>query len=382
MSISYTDAGRGSLFMRPEFSLAACFAGILGAVSLAEAAIYTSPPTGIGSWGVYPNCVYPAVPIEVHSWWDEDDAPKVHGDSTRYTNDDAPRHIHLATCLPNARNDGSVSLAANTKYPFVMRVMSFNNPSIINWVRFGFQSSNAETTISTNLSCNTSVASHKYMAGRSECTWYVDSVLATSNTAGYGTNEVRLSPNVSNHVDLGTRQFATLNYQIKVNNGLTNKYRSNNNNIGRSWYVLLDYVNDSVNYMDIFAMNFASENKTRTIPLVKGVVPIKVSGREGNGTLKPIIWQNMNHHANPTFWKGKATVGTVDPLTGGKLVFVGKGQSGTDTFNWDTTKLPDGRHKLYFQNAESDEGGISAGAMLLFFDVCNNGTATTCGSFQ
>jgi hypothetical protein len=203
--------------------------------------------------------------------------------------------------------------------------------------------------------------------------------LQTTNTGGYGTNEVRLTPNISSHVDLGTRQFATLNYQINVDNELTNKYRANNNNIGRSWYAEgLDYVNITVNYADMFAMNFAADNATRTIPLVKGVVPIKITAREGNGTLKPIIWQDMNHHTNPTFWKGNTTVGSVDPVSGGKLVFVGTGQSGTNTFSWDTTALPDGRHKLYFQNAESNASGSSAGAMLMFFDVCNAGTAETC----
>lgn len=356
-------------------------AGFLGALAvlalplIASAAVYTSPPANVGPWGVYPNCIYPAIPIETHSWWDEDAAPSIHADSNRFTNDDAPRHLHLAACVPNARDDNSVLISQQT-VPIVVRVMMFNNPSLINWVRWSWQSDHTVVT-DTNLVCNTSVASHMYMAGRSECTWYVDLTIDPSK-AREGIEELRMSPNINDHVGIGTRQFLTMNYQVPIQ-GKTGRFRSNNNTISRGWYTGLDYVNNAVNYLDMFDLpDFKEANKTRAVPLVKGVVPLTVEWREGNGTVKPIVWQDMNHHADPTFWKGKTTVGTTHS-SGGKIVHVGSSQSGTESFNWDTRGLADGLHKLYFQNAESDATGVNAAATLFLFQVCNNGTASSCG---
>ena len=57
---------------------------------------------------------------------------------------------------------------------------------------------------------------------------------------------------------------------------------------------------------------------------------------------------------------------------GGKLVFLHLGAQFSGTFNWDTTGLPDGRHTMYFQVQETDNRGINAAALKLFFDVCNH----------
>ena len=49
------------------------------------------PAAATGPYGVYPDCIAPAVPLEVHSWWQQDTDP-------------VPRHIHIGACLPNARD--------------------------------------------------------------------------------------------------------------------------------------------------------------------------------------------------------------------------------------------------------------------------------------
>lgn len=69
-----------------------------------------------GKFGIYPNCIAPAIPIEVHSWWDQD--------LNQGLIDDAPRHLHMATCLPYAR-DMNNTLVPKLKKPeqFVVRIV-------------------------------------------------------------------------------------------------------------------------------------------------------------------------------------------------------------------------------------------------------------------
>ena len=350
--------------LRVSIASAVVLVGVFAFSASAEAAVYTSPPANVGPWGVYPNCIAPAIPIEVHSWWDEDANPAVHADANRYTNDNAPRHIHLAACVPNARNDDSVSISQN-KLSTPMRVVAFNNPSVVNISQARFFDASGTPPSDIKMTCNTSVASHKYVDGRSECVWYVDVPLDPS-TAPYGVSELRLSPNVADHVDLSTRQFATLNFQVAVD-GKSGRYRSNNDPIGRTWYTGLDYANINVGYMD----QFKTGELDKIVPVVSGVVPIRVKSANLSGTAKVAIWEDTNHHAAPTAWKD-AQVGDIHP-SGGRLVFLRNGNF-DGTFNWDTRGLTDGRHKMYFQSQETNEKGVQAGALLLFYDVCNSGS--------
>ena len=325
---------------------------------LASAAIYKDPSqANPGKWGIYPDCIAPAIPIEVHSWWDEDARPG--------PTDDAPRHLHMAVCMPNARDIGNTIVPKlTTPEHFVVLVNSFNNPSQITAVSQNRFFDSGGQGDSTKLQCTTSNADMLH-DGRPDCNWYVD-LTTNPSTAPYGISEYRLSPNVANHVGLGTRQFLTVNYQLPVADK-SGTYRNNVNPIARSWYTGLDYLNIDINYVDFF---HGTSDLSKTVPVVSGVVPIKVKTAEAKSNPSTAIWQDTDHHVDPKFWK-TAHVGDIHP-SGGKLLFQ-QDTAFTGTFNWDTRSLADGRHILYFQVRERDNRGIQATAMKLFFDVCNNG---------
>lgn len=331
---------------------------VLMFASLAAAEVRPTLPAQCGVWGCYPNCIAPAVGVENHSWWQETRRATAHHDANRFTDDNAPRHLHLAACLPNARLDGSVQSVPGT--PFVARIMLYNNPSVITFVRWGFQSrSDSEQRINTNLACTTAVASHTYMSGRSQCIWYID--LALPSTAGIGVDELRLTPNIADHVDLGTRQFSTLNFQLDT--GGSGRYRGPEHPlIGRSWYTGLEYGNATVQYVQ----HFQAGQNALSVPVVAGVVPIALDF--GGNAQRGAVWQDMNHHMNPTFWR-TAKAGDVDGETGGKLLF--EAVAGKHVLYWDTTVLANGRHTLYVQAQASNDQGLNAGALALWFDVRN-----------
>ena len=329
---------------------------------LANAAIYKDPSqANPGKWGIYPNCIAPAIPEEVHAWWDEDANPG--------PTDDAPRHMHMSACLPNARD------LANTLVPkidapehFVVMVNEFNNPSTINIARWGWgPDGNIIEQIQTNFRCNLANAD-TIINGRPECTWYIDMTLDPS-ASPTGISEMRLTPNIAQSEGLPNtpRQFLTMNYQIPVA-GKSGYYRSDLDARARSWYEGLDYANIKVNYMDFF---HGAPDLGKTVPVVSGVVPIKVT-EDSLATPSIAIWQDVDHHMDPKFWK-TAHVGDIPP-SGGKLLFQQDTQF-SGTFNWDTRGLADGRHALYFQARDKDNRGIQATAIKLFFDVCNSGYA-------
>jgi Bacterial Ig-like domain (group 2) len=284
------------------------------------------PPTAGGIWGIYPNCIAPATPIEMHSWWDED--------------------------------------SLGERVPFVVRVMSYNNPSTISITRWAWESS-VEQVVPMNVRCTSAVPTYKLVGGRPECTWYVNMTVDPA-TALAGIDEIRLTSNIPSHDGLSTRQYTSLNFQLPIE-GKTGSYRSTTDPIGRGWYTGLEYANILVGYGDLLR----SAGLDRTVPVVSGIVPIRVRSQNLAGDVKVAIYENMNHHADPTFWK-TASVGDVSGPGGGKLLFASN-SSYSGTFNWDTRNLPDGRHKLYFQVQETDSRGLNAAALLLLFDVCNSG---------
>ncbi|MEK7560420.1 MAG: Ig-like domain-containing protein [Patescibacteria group bacterium] len=360
-----THAREQKSFLAPRtfilvFFIFVSFTTAFSVASPTEAAVYTSPPSNAGKWGVYPNCIAPAVGIEVHSWWDEDLNPA--------SFDDAPRHIHMAACMPNARDiQNTIVSKISQKEHFVVRVVVYNNPSTVSISRWAWES-NVEEVIPMNVRCSSSVPSYKIVGGRGECTWYVDMTVDPA-TAQAGIDEIRLTPNIPNHDTIGTRQFNTLNFQLPIA-GKSGTYRSTVDPIGRSWYEGLEYANITVGYMD----HFKAGDLGKSVPVVSGVVPIRVKSASLSGTVKVAIWEDTNHHAAPTAWRD-AQVGDIHP-SGGRLLFLNNG-SFSGTFNWDTRGLTDGRHKLYFQSQETNEKGVQAGALLLFYDVCNSGSCNT-----
>lgn len=300
-----------------------------------------NPPTTSSSWGVYPNCVAPAVPLEVHSWWHQN------GEAL-------PRHVHLASCVPNAHANNGGGVTFSGKHVFTNRIMTFNSPGVVNGVRWSWESDVKEKK-KLNLQCQRTPDERK------ECTWYVDLTLDSDLANGSGLHELRLSPNVE-HGDLKTRQFATLNYEVFVDKGGTYKnYRSTAAPIGRAWYDHgFDYANAELNYQDFF------KSSNETIPTVGGIVPLKVKHSQGTGTVNSFMFQDPNFHLHPESHERPADFAE----TGMKMLYKKPGEF-SGTYNWDTRGLSNGVHSIYIQTEESTSEGLNAGAIKFFFNVQN-----------
>ena len=286
----------------------------------------TTDKTQVSSpYGVYPDCIAPAVGIETHSWWHEDG--EMH-----------PRHVHLATCLPNARDTTGSAVKVSGVLPAVVRIMAFNNPGYINWVRYSWQSDIIQTKkYSPRLQCQTSPDQHK------ECTWYETLDIDTSKMNVGGMDELRISPNVE-HDDLGTRQFCTANFQL--HRGGSGNYRSSPAPISRAWYTDFDYANAQWNnYMSLFT------STSQTMPTVKGVISLAVQHSNCNGTSHSAGYVDANFHASQS---GTAP----EPVP-----FYDKPGCFKGTVQLDTTKLTNGVHSVYLQTMEEVDGkGMQASA--------------------
>jgi hypothetical protein len=286
----------------------------------------TTDKTKVSSpYGVYPDCIAPGVGIETHSWWHEDG--EMH-----------PRHVHLAACVPNARDTTGTAVKVSGVLPIVVRIMAFNNPGYINWVRWGWQSSYLQTkTFSPRLQCQTGPDQHK------ECTWYETLSVDTSKMTVGGMDELRISPNVQQD-DLGDRQFCTANFQI--HRGGSGNYRSSPTPISRSWYTDFDYANAQWNnYMSLF------KSTSETMPTVKGIIDVAVQHANCNGTARSMGFVDADFHA---FHSGTGA----QPAT-----FYNQAGCYKGTVKLDTTKLSNGVHTVYLQTQEEVAGeGMQAAA--------------------
>ncbi len=328
---------------RGRFSLAgALFSLSIGFSPAAHAADASAP------FGLYPDCIAPAIPMEVHSWWGP-------------ASEEHPRHLHLAACLPNARDTDGRLVSLRRPQPFSVRVTAFNNPGVINLARWSWES-DVKQKVPLDLRCQSAPMEMR------ECHWWVDMTLDPELAASGGLHELRLTPNISKN-DLGDRQFATLNYQIFLENGKPAKnYRSRPDPIGRSWYSGFDYANVSVNYMDFFR---GEADLDQTMPTVSGVVPLRIRHQRGTHQRRSQLWQDVDFHRFPEFWK-QAQVG-VPNAAGGVLLYSQPGLF-DGSFEWDTRGLADGVHVLYFETVDEGREGFQAGALKLFFRVQNGAT--------
>lgn len=303
-------------------------------------------------FGLYPNCNAPSIPIEMHSWFGEPD-------------EEVPRHMHLAACLPNARDTTGELVSVSRPQPFSVRLMAFNNPGAINLVRWAWESSVKEK-VPVDLKCQSNPMEMR------ECTWWVDMTLDPSSSSG-GLHELRLTPNISKN-DLGNRQYGTLNYQIYLKNGKSGgNYRSKPDPIARTWYTGFDYANVAVNYMDFFK---GAADLDKSMPTVSGVVPLRIRHEKGSHTVRSQLWQDVNFHHDPEFWT-EAQVG-VPSHDGAVLLYKVPGRF-DGTYQWDTRGLADGTHVLYFETVDEGSAGFQAGAMKLFFNVQNGGSPVPAG---
>jgi hypothetical protein len=298
-----------------------------------------------GPFGVYPDCIAPAVPLETHSWWHED-------------GEEAARHIHIGACLPNARDMTGDLVSIDRPQDFTVRVMAFNHPGKFSWVRWSWESDIKEK-IPQTLQCQTRPDERK------QCMRLVKMTLDPNKSGRGGLRELRLSP-IINHKDLGTRQLASLNFQIYLKNGKgEDNYRSRIDPIARSWYPDFDYAKVRINYMDLFN---GEEDLDKSIPTVSGVVPIKVRHSGGEQETRSLLFENVNFHHTPDFHT-EAVVGV--PQHGGGVLLYDKPGKFEGTYHWDTRDLPNGVNVLYFQTTDSNDSGFNAGAMKYLFNVQN-----------
>lgn len=297
------------------------------------------PPPGPGGltspYGVYPNCIAPAVGLETHSWWHE-------------TGEHSPRHLHIATCLPNARDTTGTQVKVSGVLPAVLRIISFNSPGYINQARYAWESDVITShRFDPRLQCQATPDEHK------ECTWYVAMGIDTDRMRVSGMDELRLTPNMQ-HDDLGTRQYLSLNFQL--HRGGSGNYRSSPALISRGWYTGLDYINVTWNnYMSLFT------NLNQTMPVVKGTIDVNVSHAScsGSGVSDSQGFIDADFHA--------AQRGRIPAPT----PFYKFSGCHSGTVRLDTTKLSNGVHTVYLQTQERDLRGLNAGAGKYFINVQN-----------
>lgn len=314
-------------------------------------------------YGVYPNCIPPAIGVEDHSWWWQ-------------PGEQFPRHVHIAACAPNSRDNNGNYVAVSGDVPLTLRIMSFNNPGKLTWVRGGYVPNGSLAFEGTDCpgaefcqTFRTPLRCQEKPDERKECTWFVNINFRTDPTVS-GLKELRLSPNII-HDDLGgARQFATLNFQIYLKgSGAPSNYRSSPNPIVRSWYTGFDYANFSWgNYISLLGTD-----TSKNVPTLSGVVPLQVAHSRGSHTQISKLFIDPNFHANPEYHIN-AQVGQPGP--GVAILLYEKQGLFRGTFDFDTTKFSNGIHNFYFQTEDREGsgetfGGMNAGAMKVTINIQN-----------
>lgn len=285
------------------------------------------PPIGDnGDVGLYPNCIAPAIALETHTWWHEDGAA---------TND--INHMHLGTCYPNARPDGSVKVNGTLEVP--VRVVLYNYPTTIDFVRYQWQGDTQQVN-DIDFSCG---------GDYEQCIGWTTLEIDTSQQ-NRGVDELRMSPNIGSN-PFGARHFITLNFQS--DNGGNGSYRNSVEPIARSWYSGGSYLRVQwSNYMNLFS------SADQTVPTVSGNVEIDVR-HSGDGCDVSTGYVDPAFHA---FHAGNAA----EPVP---FYEVNSCFDGNQTL--DTTGLSNGIHTVYLQSCGDRGTGNLCTAMAYQIDVQN-----------
>lgn len=311
----------------------------------------TNTPSAIADFGLFPNCKAPAIPLETHSWW------KQNGESI-------PRHVHVATCAPNARNLDGGGVAVNQDVTFDTLVTVFNNSAEMSWVLLQVYGddpdgpgcpSGIDCTYLNDISCTANPEAWDEVvdySGVRQCKKWVKLTFDYSEFSG-GLKEFRFSPK-ADHEDLGTRQFPTLNFQIYVESDGENNYRNFIEPMNRSWYTGVEYaVARWQNYMDLYT------NLNQSIPVVSGVIDLDVRHTQCSGDSNQSIG-----YLDPDFHHAQTGGGEPTKIYERDGCFTG-------TVQLDTTKLSNGLHTIYLQTKESNSDGFNAGAGKYWIEVNN-----------
>ena len=315
-----------------------------------------TPINTSNSFGVYPDCIAPAIGVETHSWWQQ---PGEH----------AARHVHLGTCAPNARDlTGQLVSYEGDSITLLTRIVAFNNPGRLYRVRADIWKDNPDysdcpggiTCVSLpDLTCGANPSSgwdfvHEVAPGFNECHEWVELSIPLDRISG-GLKEFRLSPFVrQSDLPDSPLQFATSNFQIYLTGG-SNNYRRYTDPESRSWYEKgFTYANARwAGYMDLF------ESLNETMPTLSGVVTINVAHSECDASSRSL------GYIDPAFHPAH-TGHSAEPAP-----FYEKSGCFRGSVQLDTTQLSNGIHSLYLQTREESDVGMNAGAGKYFFRVQN-----------
>lgn len=322
----------------------------------------TEPDTSFSPYGVYPNCVAPAVPVETQDWWNELGSPLPGDDASL----EGARHIHLGACIPNARalNGGGVTVSGDQN--IVVVIQSHNNPGAINYVVAQFESVDGDRVwVREHPSEEFQLQSSQCYGGasscvhfpeplvcpdRGDCRWDIKMKLDFNECSHNGLCELRIRPFINGIEPRGDKQFTTNNFQVFVAGPNPKNYRNFPDPIGRGWYTGVDYATVYVrDYMSLF------QGRTDiTVPEVSGTITLRPSHSAADLNPRSTLRIDPDiHHGNP---------GTI--FYDHNLNFGG-------TITIDTTTLSNGRHALVFTTQEDNEFGVHSGNLKLLIDVNN-----------
>lgn len=299
-----------------------------------------NPQIPSGQWGIYPNCIPPAMPVEAQTWWIEKENPKP-GDEIPFG-----RHIHGAACMPHARDAAGRLVNVSGRFDFVRLLLLHNTNLALTKADNGFPEvgSGPEFVVRFNPA--------KTCPNRGiNCTFYSSNTIDTT-VAPDGLHELRWRVEGS-HPDLSNKdEFISFATKIYIKNGHSiNSSASNSNPRGRGWYHDVDYDSAEIsNYNDLY--------RGRTdisVPIVSGQVNLQMNHNQSSGCcIRSRLYMDPNFHAG--------IAGTI--LYDKPGLFQG-------TYALDTTRFPNGRHVLVVQTEHTVASGIHSGLLKLFIDINN-----------
>jgi hypothetical protein len=252
--------------------------------------------------------------IEAQSWWVDSQHPF------------PGQHIHMATCFP-------LHQTVSGKVHFDVRIMAHNQPGKID--KLAVQAFGNGSIQSKGLDLNCAAV---------DCTWWVPFDFDTTKLSYNGRWEFRMRAIVSRAPN-GNRQFNSTRWHATISNP-GKPWKDASNPISRSpggagWYTGIDYVNV---YCGTGGYEFVRRPVSGTVKL----------GCRFDGPAFASI--DGNFHAG-------------DP----GLVVLNSSTGGSKTITIDTTKLSNGKHRLFVRTDKkgSSPAGVGSGAQALMFEVQN-----------
>ncbi|MEM7115680.1 MAG: hypothetical protein AAF614_24780 [Chloroflexota bacterium] len=290
----------------------------------------TTPPQS--SFGLYPDCIAPAIGIEAQSWWQP-------------TDEAAPRQVKMGTCLPNARSAEGGDVIVSGELDASVRITAVNNPAIVEWLRYQWQRDTQDIQ-RIDQQCQPETGEFK------SCTWHIPVNIDTAKRQVSGMDEVKLTTN-TRHGDLNDRQFPTIGFQL--HHGGSENFRSSPAPLVSSWYSGLRYANAHWrNYIDLL------QSAQETIPTVSGVLTLDVAHSVSKETCHRSAGFVDPHF--DAFFAGQAS----EPIPFYQITGCHEG-----AIELDTSQLSNGVHTIQLLTAVSIPDGIHTAVAVYQINVQN-----------